>query len=159
MAKTTCHVRPFIISDQPAAQQLILAGLTEHFGCLDPALNSDLNDIRSSFLDLGHIFLVAELNGEMVGTGGLLLSENEGQIVRVSVAGRCRRRGIGRALVRALLARARARGLVRVWMETNDDWEDAIGLYTRCGFREIDRRDGCVFMALELVRNQTERVA
>jgi GNAT superfamily N-acetyltransferase len=37
-----------------------------------------------------------------------------------------RRQGIGRALVARLVDAARARGLARLWMETNDDWTDTI---------------------------------
>ena len=44
-------------------------------------------------------------------------------------------------------------GLVRVWMDTNHDWHEAIGLYRRCGFQEFARRDGCIFMALDLPGN------
>jgi len=69
------------------------------------------------------------------------------------VSPRWRRHGVGKTLVAALLEAARARGLVRVWMETNDDWKDAIGLYRRCGFQEFDRRAGCVFMAVDLAGN------
>lgn len=130
---------------------MILEGLAEHFGQVDPALNPDLADITGSYLALGHLFLVAEADGLLVSTAALRVDEAEGQIVRVSVSQHLRRRGIGRALVAALLEAARTRGIDRIWMETNDDWHDAIGLYRHCGFREFDRRDGCVFMELSQV--------
>jgi ribosomal protein S18 acetylase RimI-like enzyme len=38
-------------------------------------------------------------------------------------------------------------------METNDDWDAAIGLYQSCGFTEYDRRDGNIYMRLDLSRN------
>jgi putative acetyltransferase len=147
-------IRLFVLSDQPAARALILAGLREHWGWLDPSLNPDLNDIAASYLAPGHVFFVAESGQALVGTGALIIDGDNGQIVRVAVRPRWRRRGIGQALVIALLDAAHTRGLVRVWMETNDDWTDAIGLYRRCGFQEFDHRDNCVFMALDLTRNQ-----
>ncbi len=129
---------------------MILEGLGEHFGQIDPALNPDLAEIAAFYLARGHLFLVAEAEGMLVGTGALSVEGAEGQIVRVSVCRHLRRRGIGGALVKALLKAARTRGLGRIWMETNDDWHDAIGLYRHCGFREFDRRDGCIFMELGL---------
>lgn len=149
------RIRPFGPKDQPAARTMILAGLGEHFGHVNPALNPDLDDIAASYLDRGHIFLVATIGATLVGTGGLYISGKAGQIVRVSVARSRRRRGIGQRMVTALLTEARGRGVTRVWMETNADWEDALGLYRCCGFREFNREDGCIFMDVALSRNQT----
>ncbi|MCP4415536.1 MAG: hypothetical protein GY805_02870, partial [Chloroflexi bacterium] len=42
-------IRPFHPQDQSATKQLILAGLVEHWGELDPSLNPDLNDIARSY--------------------------------------------------------------------------------------------------------------
>jgi N-acetylglutamate synthase-like GNAT family acetyltransferase len=129
---------------------LILEGLREHWGWLDPTRNPDLDDIAGNYLARGHVFLVAEFGQALAGTGALKLESDCGQIVRVSVGSPWRRCGVGRALVAALLEAARIRELSRVWMETNDDWRDAIGLYQSCGFQKFDHREGCVFMALNL---------
>ena len=146
-------IRPFASADQVAARTLILEGLREHWGWLDPSLNADLTDITASYVAPGHVFLVAESGRALAGTGALIVDGDMGQIVRVAVHPQWRRCGIGRALVATLLEAARARGLARVWMETNDDWNDAVSLYRCCGFQEFDRREGCVFMALNLAGN------
>jgi putative acetyltransferase len=143
------RIRPFTPADQAAARAVILLGLSEHFGLVDSTFNPDLDDITASYLAPGHVFLVAESSGNLVGTGALRIGKGPGgQIVRVSVARHLRRLGIGQALVTALLEVAQARGIVRVWMETNDDWHDAIRLYQRCGFQAFDHRQGCVYMKL-----------
>jgi putative acetyltransferase len=147
------RIRHFASCDQPAARALILAGLREHWGWLDPSLNPDLDDIAASYLAPGHVFFVAESGQALAGTGALVIGGDSGQIARVAVHPQWRRRGVGRALVIALLNAAHARGLIRVWMETNDDWRDAVGLYRRCGFQEFDRREGCVFLAVDLAGN------
>ena len=139
------RIRPFAPSDQRAARALILAGLREHWGWLDPSLNPDLNDIAASYIAPGHVFFVAESGQALAGTGALVIDGDSGQIVRVAVCPQSRRRGIGQALVIALLEAARACGLARVWMETNDDWVNAIALYRRCGFQEFDHREGLRF--------------
>jgi ribosomal protein S18 acetylase RimI-like enzyme len=145
------HIRPFAQRDQDAARGLVLAGLGEHFGFIDASYNPDLEDIQANYVAAGHVFVVAELGGALVGTAGLVVGEDGvGQMVRVSVSRSHRRAGIGRALVSHLLAMARERGLRRVWMETNSGWADALGLYHRCGFVEYERHDGLVFLALDL---------
>lgn len=149
----TILIRAFVPADQDAARTLILAGLGEYFGVIDPALNPDLDDIAAAYLACGHAFRVAEIADNLVGTGGLRVTGQEGQIVRVSVAPAARRRGLGRRLVISLLALARQRGLRRVWMETNDDWHAAIALYADCSFQPFDQRDGCIFMELKLTPN------
>jgi ribosomal protein S18 acetylase RimI-like enzyme len=143
-------IRPIEPSDQHAACALILAGLGEHFPDLDPVYNPDLDDIWRVYVVQGHVFVVAEENGRLVGTGGLLVQATDGQLVRVSVARDRRGRGIGRAIVEHLVAAAQVQGLARVWMETNDDWHAAQALYRACGFHEFDYREGCIFMRREL---------
>jgi ribosomal protein S18 acetylase RimI-like enzyme len=149
---TELTFRSFEPRDQAAARRLVLAGLGDHFGVIDETINPDLDDIEAHYLRPGHRFVLAERDGELVGTGALVEeAPGVGRLVRMSVAREQRGRGIGRALVAHLLAEARARGYHRVVVETNDDWSDAIGLYRACGFVEVDRRDGGVHMALELI--------
>lgn len=149
-------IRPFIPADQEAARRLILHGLGEHFGGVDETLNGDLDDILATYVNQGHLFFVALTGETIVGTGALICEDGPtGQLARVSVARDCRRRGLGRALTLRLIGAARDRGLTRLWMETNDDWDAAIGLYRSCGFTEYARRDGNIYMRLDLTRNQS----
>ena len=116
-------IRPFGSADQDAARRLILAGLAEHFGTLDASRNPDLQDIRSTYLAAGHAFLVAVVDGALVGTGALVVeSATVGRIVRMSVA-----------------RSYRERGLHEVRVGTEPDWHPAVALYTGCGFVEYDR--------------------
>src|SRR5215469_657210 len=84
---TTPRIRSFIPGDQDTARGLILAGLGEHFGFIDASFNRDLNDIQTNYVAEDHVFVVAELDGALVGTAGLVLGEDgAGQMVRVSVS-------------------------------------------------------------------------
>ncbi len=56
MSGDLIHLRPFCAADQDAAGALILLGLGEHFGDLDPSLNPDLHNITVSYLDCGQAF-------------------------------------------------------------------------------------------------------
>ena len=52
----------------------------------------------------------------------------------MSVARDARRRGLGTALLQALLEDAKERGWRSVRLETTADWEDAVQFYGACGF-------------------------
>ncbi len=148
---SSAKIRLFQPEDQEAARDLILSGLGEHFGYIDPSYNPDVNDIGANYVTAGHPFVVGERDGVLVGTGALLVHDEEvGQLVRMSVHQGQRRQGLGRALVSHLLQIARGRGLRKVIVETNNDWYDAIGLYERCGFVEYDRDEVSVYMELGL---------
>lgn len=137
-------VRPFQSADQQAARELVLAGLVDHWGFLDPTLNPDLNDIAATFA--GGAFLTAWLDGELVGTGGLLPAGNgDAQVVRMSVAARMRRKGIARRVLAGLLGIARQAGYRRVILETTETWAEVIAFYLSCGFRITHHQDGDVY--------------
>ena len=145
------EIRPFVPNDQDRAEALILEGLAEHFNVIDPTLNTDLNNIEESYIRQGSLFLVAELDDDLVGTGALVAeTEDTGRILRVSVASSHRRMGIGRLITNYLVKAAHHFRFSQVVVETNDDWHDAIGLYQQCGFTEYDRRDGEVHMMIRL---------
>ena len=140
------HIRPFMPGDQATARRLINDGLGERFGYVDETRNPDLDDIAAYHTAHSHTFVVAERNGGLVGTGGLVveLGGATGQMVRVSVRSDLRGQGVGRAIVEHLLDVARMRGLKRVWMETNAGWTSAIRLYERCGFAQYAHTSGLV---------------
>lgn len=142
------QIRPFEPRDQVRARRLILAGLEEHWGVIDETLNPDVDDIDAHYLQAGHVFVLAEVSGELVGTGGLIAeSADTMRMVRISVDSRRRRLGIGRTLVEHLVEIARRRGAGRVVVETTRGWQDAIGMYLSCGFRQYDEDEHDVHFA------------
>lgn len=151
MAASPVRLRPFAAADQDAVRRPILAGLGDRFGVVDASRNPDLDDIAAAYPAPGAFVVVAEVGAEIVGSG-ILIDEaaGVGRLVRMSVAGHHRRRGIGRALVAHLVERARERGHRRLLLETKADWFDAIRLYESCGFVAFDRKDGDLHLALDL---------
>jgi putative acetyltransferase len=145
------RVRRLRPEDQAAARELILAGLEEHWGSLDPTMNPDLDDLASAYA--GATFLVTERGpgGGPVGTGALVHeSEGVARIVRMYVAADARWKGVGGKILDGLLESARAAGYRRVVLETTETWADAVAFYGRRGFREVGRRDGEVHMTLDI---------
>jgi GNAT superfamily N-acetyltransferase len=146
---TDIQIRPFHPFDQESARALILTGLADHFEILDPNLNHDLKDIQANFVDRGDLFLVVLDREELIGTGALLReSFGIGRIVRMSVAAHRRREGIGRRLIQELILEARKLNYAKIFVETNDDWFDAIRLYEECGFRPYGYHNGEIHMEL-----------
>jgi ribosomal-protein-alanine acetyltransferase len=89
-------------------------------------------------------YLVAE--GEALdlidGYAGLLAPARSGQadIQTIAVAPHARRRGLGRALMLALLDEARHRGATEVFLEVRADNPNAEALYLSLGFEQIGVR-------------------
>lgn len=136
-------------ADQEAVKELILAGLVEHWGFLDPTKNPDLEDIAASYANA--YFLVARLEGKIVGTGALVpRGEGCAEVVRMSVSAAHRRLGLGRTILQALVDHARAAGLQRLVLETTETWEGVVQFYLDFGFHITHHQDGDVYFALEL---------
>jgi GNAT superfamily N-acetyltransferase len=142
-------ISPFQPADQAEAKALILAGLAEHWGFLDPTKNPDLNNIAETYANA--TFLVARLDGKLVGTGALVpRSPNSAEIVRMSVDRSLRRQGVGRMILQALIAHARQAGFQQVTLETTATWQEVIRFYLSFGFHITHEQDGDVYFALEL---------
>lgn len=142
-------LRPFKPEDQVAVKNLVLSGLVEHWGVLDPTRNPDLDDIADSYANA--VFLVAWLEDRIIGTGALLPREGGvAEIVRMSVARDFRRLGVGRRILNALCTHARRLGCKQVVLETTATWTEVIEFYLRYGFRITHTRDGDVYFSLDL---------
>lgn len=145
-AVTVRDLRP---EDHAAARALILAGLAEHWGQLDPTCNPDLDDIAGYYADA--VFLGAWADAALVGTGALTPETGGvGRIARMSVAADWRRRGIGGRILAVLCARARARDYRKLVLETTATWAEAIAFYQQHGFRPVAHRDGDLHFEMTL---------
>jgi|SRR6478672_3634666 GNAT superfamily N-acetyltransferase len=90
-----------------------------------------------------HVMFVAFESDAIVGTTyGLLDNERKdvGRIGGMWVAALQRRRGVGRALLAAVLVWARERGLKRVSLWAPASESAAVALYSRAGFKDTGRQ-------------------
>jgi len=142
-------IKPFHPAQQQEVRALILAGLEERWGALDPARNPDLNDIATSYVQAD--FLVALLDDRIVGCGACIpRAPGVGEIARMSVATDMRRHGIGKAILQQLRERAYAAGIRRLILETTATWHDAILFYQRHGFTITHEQEGDIYFVLDL---------
>lgn len=91
-----------------------------------------------------YVFFTAsdDADGTVLGYIGMYRVLEEGDITQVAVSPDSRRRGIGEALLRALLTYAKENGIEAVTLEVRDSNVPAIGLYTKLGFKQIGLRKG-----------------
>ncbi|MEV4538348.1 GNAT family N-acetyltransferase [Asanoa sp. NPDC049518] len=86
----------------------------------------------------GGDFLVAFLDGEPVGCAGWRSHGNgEAELKRMYTAPAGRRRGVARAVLRAIEDSAREAGRKRVILETGDKQPEAIAFYVANGYERI----------------------
>ncbi|HSL69543.1 MAG TPA: ribosomal protein S18-alanine N-acetyltransferase, partial [Longimicrobiales bacterium] len=101
--------------------------------------------LRRSDADL----VVGEAAGKVVGYAAFWAVLDQGELGNVAVAARWRRKGVGRTLVRAILARAAERGVREIFLEVRVSNHAAQKLYQRHGFAEVGRRRNYYLEPLE----------
>ena len=87
-----------------------------------------------------HVFLAATDGVTVLGYVGMMVVLDEGYIANVAVSPDARRRGVGRALIAALLDRAAELELAFVTLEVRPSNAAAIALYAGFGFEVVGRR-------------------
>ena len=81
--------------------------------------------------------LVARVEGELVGLGNLGLRGPDAWVGGVGVVPARRGTGLGEALMRGLIAAARARGVERLWLEVIVENTAAVRLYEKLDFAHV----------------------
>jgi GNAT superfamily N-acetyltransferase len=105
-----------------------------------PTAFADLADVGSCYLDVGGEFLVAELDGNLVGMGGILPSgDGRAEVLRVRVHPATRRIGVGRAVMAALELRATQLGVWQLYLDTATNQPEAMAFYQSLGYVETGR--------------------
>jgi len=84
------------------------------------------------------LFLVAEINGEIIGTvlGGF--DGRRGMVYHLAVVDRFRKKGIGALLMDELEKRMKQKGCIRSYLLVTSDNLDAIRFYTSRGWEQMD---------------------
>lgn len=86
------------------------------------------------------VFLVALVEGNVVGYGGFWMVIDEAHITTIAVSPDFQRKGIGRKLMIELLTRAKSRGMACSTLEVRAGNVPAISLYEDLGYVQSARR-------------------
>jgi GNAT superfamily N-acetyltransferase len=99
-----------------------------------------LAEADAAFNEPSGRFVVAQLDGEVVGCGALLwLDQGAAEIKRMWVDPQRRGIGLGRRLLEHLEGEARRVGRSRVVLDTNEALTEAIAMYQAAGYVAIER--------------------
>jgi [ribosomal protein S18]-alanine N-acetyltransferase len=85
-------------------------------------------------------YVVAEREGRVIGYAGLAAAAGEADVLTLAVDAGEQGHGVGRRLLRELLAEADRRGCTDVLLEVRGGNEPALALYERHGFERIGVR-------------------
>lgn len=121
-----------------AFRQLNEAWISQYFK-MEAADYKTLDNAQSYIIDGGGSVLIALHNGEAVGTCALIkMSDGKSfELAKMAVAPSVQGKGLGLILGKATIARARALGAHRLFLESNTILKPAISLYEKLGFQKI----------------------
>jgi ribosomal protein S18 acetylase RimI-like enzyme len=140
------EIRRLHPSDAPAYRTLRLRALWEHPEAFTSSYAEDerqpLEVSQRRLADAGKLFWGAFEAGELCGMVGLereqrAKNRHKGTVVGMYVAAEYAGRGIGRALMNALLTGARHEGLQLLVLTVTEGDGPALRLYERAGFRSF----------------------
>ena len=133
----TVTVRPFAPGDALAFHGLNMAWVTAFFH-VEAKDEAALSDPEGSILAPGGHILLADVDTVTVGCVALLpMPGGEYEVAKMAVAPAAQGRGVGRLLLEAALAWARARGAKRLYLESNARLTPALRLYESVGFQHL----------------------
>lgn len=85
-------------------------------------------------------YIVAEVDGEVVGFGGIWLIIDEGHITNIAVDEKYRQMGIGSKIMEGLIQLCSDRNIIAMTLEVRKSNEAAKALYKKYGFKEYGIR-------------------
>tara|TARA_R110002033_G_scaffold558_1_gene5196 strand:- start:8783 stop:9277 length:495 start_codon:yes stop_codon:yes gene_type:complete len=139
----TLSTRLYQTADRQAFIDLNRDWIEEYF-VMEDSDREQLEELEASILGKGGRIVVAETDGLVVGTGAILPPHHDPgdgrnwlEIVKMAARKDLRGRGIGQAVMDALIAQARAMQADAIWLETNAGLTAAVRLYERSGFRHL----------------------
>lgn len=134
-------VRPVTASDVHAVVALVTEVLPEfglEFGKGSPT-DDELRELPASYVERGGAFWVADVDGDVLGTCGLVpIEPGTLELRKMYLRPAARGRGLGRALLETAVAWARARGAAKIVLDTTERMERAIAFYEANGFVRDD---------------------
>jgi ribosomal protein S18 acetylase RimI-like enzyme len=133
----TLAIVPLTLDNREEATNVILEGLKERFGKIDPIYNPDLDNIYETFSQPNHYFYTGILHEKIIATGAFYLENNQWRIVRMSVLKKYRNQGIGKQMLQFLEMEIKAKKGKEIILETTKTWSDAIQFYERNGYNRL----------------------
>lgn len=133
-------IRTIQPADNPFLSKIVKDTLAE-FGANHPGTvyyDETTDALYELFQKEGAAYFVAELEGEIVGVGGIYptdgLPEATCELVKMYLLPKARGTGLGRTLIEKSLAFAREADYKQVYLETMPELKQALKVYAKFGF-------------------------
>lgn len=88
------------------------------------------------------VYFTARVDGEIAGYAGMYIAADRGEINNIAVFPRFRRCGVASALLNALAAEGKSRGLSKLCLDVRSSNTAALYLYEKNGFYRVGLRRG-----------------
>lgn len=122
------NIRSFQLSDANRVTELFQVALSED--CFENTMGPFARQLSWD----SDLIMVAEKDGELVGALIGTIDQNEGYMYRIAIHPDARRRGVGKALVKAMEKRFEQRKVIRVWVAGDEHNKAAMPLYEAMGY-------------------------
>lgn len=136
-------IRPIEQSDNPVLAKIVRDTLAE-FGANHPGTvyyDPTTDALYELFQAKGAGYFVAEMNGEVVGGGGIYptdgLPADTCELVKMYLLPQARGTGLGRTLIEKSLSFAEETGYKNVYLETMPELKQALNIYAKFGFEYL----------------------
>jgi putative acetyltransferase len=139
---------PFIIreikpEDNPAMAKIVKDTLAE-FGANKPGtvyFDPTTDHLYEMFREPKAMYYVVEINGELVGGGGIYptsgLPADTCELVKMYLLPKARGKSLGRLLIEKSLSHASSIGYRAVYLETMPELKQALAMYAKFGFEYL----------------------
>ena len=137
------RLRPIAPEDNATLASIIRATLLE-FGAAHPGtvyFDPTTDALFELFQTKGSAYNVAELDGQLVGGGGIFPTEglppDTCELVKMYLLPEARGTGLGKLLIETALSAAANLGYRKVYLETMPELKNALKVYEKFGFRYL----------------------
>ena len=137
------NIRSIQPADNPFLSKITKSTLAE-FGANKPGTvyyDETTDALFELFQKKKAAYFVAEINGEIVGGGGVYptegLAADTCELVKMYLISKARGTGLGRRLIEKNLAFAKDAGYRKVYLETMPELKQALNIYAKFGFEYL----------------------
>jgi putative acetyltransferase len=138
------HIRSISKEDNPVIAKIIRDTLAE-FGANRPGTvyyDPTTDHLFELFQKEKAVYNIAELNGKIIGGGGIYPTEglpaDTCELVKMYLLPEARGIGLGTQLINRCLEQAQQNGFKKIYLETMDELKPALKVYEKLGFTYLD---------------------
>lgn len=136
-------IRAICKDDNPILSNIVKGTLAE-FGANHPGTvyyDPTTDTLFEVFQKERSYYFVAEINGEVVGGGGVYptdgLPDDTCELVKMYLLPQARGTGLGRTLIEKCIDKAKELGYQKIYLETMPELKQALNIYAKFGFEYL----------------------